>query len=132
MRVTTSTTRRAVAALVEGAERGSPRTRSTAWSIGVNAMVSSPIVVTMPTASTLTFQLKLQKVELENDRSSCVLVPFEGAGPAAQSSGTDAKDEKILGVLEKEFGADGGTATEWQRACTEKIGVPHNTSGQNE
>jgi hypothetical protein len=72
-------------------------------------------------------QLKLQKVELENDRSSCVLVPFEGAGPAAQSSGTDAKDEKILGVLEKEFGADGGTATEWQRACTEKIGVPHKT-----
>ncbi len=70
-------------------------------------------------------QLKLQKVELDNDRSSCVLVPWEEV--AKPSSGTDAKDEEILGVLEKDFGADGGTATEWQRACKDKIGVPHKT-----
>ncbi len=71
------------------------------------------------------FTLALQKVELENGRSSCVLVPWGEV--AAPSSGTDAKDEKILGVLENDFGADGGTATEWQRACKDKIGVPHKT-----
>ena len=72
-----------------------------------------------------TFNLALRKVELKNGRSSCVLVPWgEVAKP---SSGTDAKDEEILSVLEKDFGTDGGTATEWQRACKEKIGVPHKT-----
>ena len=70
-------------------------------------------------------QLKLQKVELENGRSSCVLVPWgEVAKP---SSGTDTKDEEILGVLEEGFGTDGATATDWQKACEEKIGVPRKT-----
>jgi RecA-family ATPase len=71
------------------------------------------------------FTLALRKVELENGRSSCVLVPWGEA--AATPSGTDAKDEEILGVLEKDFGTGGATATNWQKACEEKIKVPRKT-----
>ena len=42
-------------------------------------------------------------------------------------SKTDAKDEQILSVLEKEFGSDGATATDWQRACLKGIAMPHKT-----
>ncbi len=70
--------------------------------------------------------LQLEKVDLGSGRSSCVVEPFDPI-KAMESSKTDAKDEKILSVLEEKFGPEGGTASEWQKACEKEIGVPHAT-----
>ncbi len=70
--------------------------------------------------------LQLASVDLGSGRTSCIVEPFD-AGAALESPKADAKDKKILSVLEEKFGSEGGMASEWQRACEKEISVPHKT-----
>ena len=73
--------------------------------------------------SEMTFELL--KVDLGYGKSSCVLDP---ADPLKQfvSLKDDPIVEKMLAILEDDFGPDGAKATPWQKSC-EKAKVPHKT-----
>ena len=71
------------------------------------------------------FYLKRKTVQLENGRSSCVLVPSEVVLTTA-SVEDDAKTKAMLAILEDKFGPEGPTSTEWQKAC-ESEGISNST-----
>ena len=71
------------------------------------------------------FHLKRETVQLENGRSSCVLVPSE-AVLTTMSVEDDAKTKTMLAILEDKFGTEGPTSTEWQKAC-ESEGISRET-----
>ncbi len=68
---------------------------------------------------------ELLKIDLGYGKSSCVLEP---ADPLKQfvSLKDDPIVEKMLAILEDDFGPDGARATPWQKSC-EKAKVPHKT-----
>ncbi len=68
--------------------------------------------------------LALRSVELENGKTSCVLVPTEDVF-ASMAPKSDPVATKVLTALEK-FEPEGATATEWERACKE-AGVSRET-----
>ena len=62
------------------------------------------------------FILSGRTVELEDGRSSCVLLPFDEAMAALVSPGKQASIKRVLAILEEKFGPEGATATQWAKA----------------
>lgn len=63
------------------------------------------------------FKLVGKTIELENERSSCVLLPLGEATAALVSPDNQANIQRIMAVLEQEFSTDGAAHGQWKKAC---------------
>ena len=59
---------------------------------------------------------KLSTVDLGYGQSSCILEPTDLL-KGSMSPEDDPTAKKMLGILEDEFGPEGATSTQWQKAC---------------
>ena len=61
-------------------------------------------------------QLQLRKVQLDDDRSSCVLVPFEGFVSGNESAAKKKNIKTLVEALER-LGPEGASHGKWKESC---------------